>query len=94
LFSSFSAHALGQGKDERRTLKIKCGSVTRLHKEMGLYEAEVLTEAGRTEQMRAAGVCSHKLRQQARVAQRERERLPARCALVVACRRTCRLRAP
>ena len=54
------------GKDARRSLKIKTGSVTRLHKELRMYEAEVLTEAEKTERLRSACACPHDIRQQAR----------------------------
>jgi len=49
-----------------RSLKIKNGSVCRLHKELKLYEEQVVTETGRTEAMRAAGNCAGRLKQQAR----------------------------
>ncbi len=54
------------GKEARRALKIKVGSVTRLHKEIKMYEAEVLAEAEKTEKLRASGACPHDVRQQAR----------------------------
>lgn len=40
--------------------------MSRLFKELRLYEAQVLSETGRTEAMRAAGECPHKIRQQVR----------------------------
>ena len=54
------------GKDARRALKIKCGSVTRLRKEIGTYEKESATEAAKLESMRAANACPHDIKQQAR----------------------------
>jgi tubulin-specific chaperone A len=51
------------GKDGRRALKIKCGSVSRLRKEIGLYEAETARENARVEAMRAAAACPHDVKQ-------------------------------
>ena len=52
------------GKDARRALKIKCGAVSRLRKEIGTYEKA--TEAAKLEAMRAASACPHDIKQQAR----------------------------
>ena len=54
------------GKDGRRALKIKCGAVSRLRKEIGTYEKESATEAAKLEAMRAANACPHDIKQQAR----------------------------
>ncbi len=54
------------GKDSRRALKIKCGSVARLRKEITMYEQEVVRETAKTERMRADGACPHDIKQQAR----------------------------
>ena len=54
------------GKDARRALKIKCGAVSRLRKEIGTYEKESATEAAKLEAMRAASACPHDIKQQAR----------------------------
>ena len=62
------------GKDARRALKIKCGAVSRLRKEIGTYEKESATEAAKLEAMRAAAACPHDIKQQARL------RACARCA--------------
>ena len=56
------------GKDGRRALKIKCGAVSRLRKEIGTYEKESATEAAKLEAMRAANACPHDIKQQARAA--------------------------
>ena len=53
------------GKDGRRALKIKCGAVSRLRKEIGTYEKESATEAAKLEAMRAANACPHDIKQQA-----------------------------
>lgn len=54
------------GKDGKRALKIKCGAVSRLRKEIGTYEKESATEAAKLEAMRAASACPHDIKQQAR----------------------------
>jgi hypothetical protein len=55
------------GKEGRRALKIKCGAVSRLHKEIGFYEAEAAKEAAKVDKMRADNACPHDVKQQARV---------------------------
>ena len=52
------------GKEGRRALKIKCGAVSRLRKEIGLYEEEAAREAAKVEAMRAADACPHDVKQQ------------------------------
>ena len=60
------------GKDGKRALKIKCGAVSRLRKEIGTYEKESATEAAKLEAMRAATACPHDIKQQARPTRRLR----------------------
>lgn len=58
--------------DAARTLKIKTGSVSRLTKELGLYQDEAATAANRVASMRAAGDDAHDIKH-AVGAKRERE---------------------
>jgi len=56
-----------EGEGARRALRIRSGAVARLHKEIGLYEAEAAKEAAKAARMRAEGACPHDVKQQARV---------------------------
>jgi Tubulin binding cofactor A len=47
-----------------RSLSIKTGVVSRLHKELLWYEAETQKEAAKTESLRASGACPHDVKQQ------------------------------
>jgi tubulin-specific chaperone A len=49
-----------------RSLSIKTGVVTRLHKELLWYEAETQKEAAKIESLRASGACPHDVKQQVR----------------------------
>jgi hypothetical protein len=74
------------GKESRRALKIKCGAVLRLHKEIGFYEAEAAKEAAKVDKMRADNACPHDVKQQARVRAWVRDRwccISALCICVV-----------
>ena len=54
------------GKEGRRVLKIKCGAVSRLRKEITLYEVEATQQQAKVDRMRADNACPHDIKQQAR----------------------------
>jgi len=59
-----------------RSLSIKTGVVTRLHKELLWYEAETQKEAAKIESLRASGACPHDVKQQENVASESAQMVP------------------
>ncbi|KAL4854891.1 Tubulin-folding cofactor A [Chlorella vulgaris] len=47
---------------DKRTLKVKAGVVRRLHKELGMYQAEVETEGGKVQRLKDAGADPHDIK--------------------------------
>lgn len=52
--------------DGKRQLKIKTGSVSRLRKELAMYEKELEQQKAKVEKMKADDPTQHSIKQQAR----------------------------
>lgn len=52
--------------DGKRQLKIKTGIVTRLKKELAMYEKELAQQKAKVEKMKAEDPTQHSIKQQAR----------------------------
>jgi len=58
---------MAENKESLRALKIKTGVLTRVKKELAMYEKEVVTEGAKLEKMKAEGADAHDVKQQDQV---------------------------